>query len=63
MTIGTEIKCMTESDMLEFMRYIRERGGECVCTDYEMRVLKVVRGSRNEKENDVAVLERIDIDA
>lgn len=52
MTSGTEIRCMTESDLLEFTHWIRERGGEVICTDYEMRVLKVIRGTNNnEKSN------------
>ena len=49
MTTGTEIKCATDSDMLEFMRWIRERGGEIICKDYEMRVLKIIRGTNNEE--------------
>lgn len=49
MTTGTEIKCMSDADMLEFMQYIRKRGGEVVCTDWEMRVLKVIRGTNNEE--------------
>ena len=53
MTTGTEIKCMSDQDMLEFMRWIRERGGEIVCKDAEMRVLKVIRGTNNEKSNNL----------
>lgn len=45
---GTEVKCMTDQDMLEFMRWIRGRGGECICTDYKMRVLKIIRGTKDE---------------
>ena len=51
MTTGTEIKCMTDQDMLEFMRWIRERGGEVYCEDYEFRILKVIRGTKDEKNN------------
>lgn len=50
MTAGTEIKCMNEEDMLEIMRYIRERGGEIICEDWEMKVLKIIRGTENEKK-------------
>lgn len=50
MNAGTEIKCMTDSDMLEFMRWIRERGGEVFCKDYEMKVLKIIRGTENEEK-------------
>ena len=51
MTTGTEIRCMNESDLLEFMRWIRDRGGECICTDWEMRVIKVIRGTENEEKS------------
>ena len=57
MTTGTEIKCMNEADLLEFMRWIRDRGGECICTDWEMRVIKVIRGTQNE---DKTVLFNVD---
>ena len=49
MTKGMEIRCITDQDMLEIMRYIRERGGEVICKDWEMRVLKVIRGTKDEK--------------
>lgn len=49
MTTGTEIKCISDNDMLEFMRWIRERGGEVFCKDYELKVLKVIRGTNDEK--------------
>lgn len=50
MTTGTEIRCMTEEDMLEVMRYVRERGGEIICEDWEMKVLKIIRGTSDEYE-------------
>ena len=49
MTKGTEIRCITDSDMLEVMRWIRSRGGECICSDWEMRVIKVIRGTQDEQ--------------
>ena len=49
MTTGTEIYCISQSDMLEFMHYIREHGGEVICTDWEARVLRVIRGTTNEQ--------------
>ena len=49
MTKGMEIRCITDQDMLEIMRYICERGGEVICKDWEMRVLKVIRGTKDEK--------------
>lgn len=68
MTTGTEIKCMTDQDMLEFMRWIRERGGEVYCEDYEFRILKVIRGTKDEKttvyahSTDGEVIELFNID-
>ncbi|MBP5383536.1 MAG: hypothetical protein J6Y57_01015 [Lachnospiraceae bacterium] len=50
MTAGTEIKCITDQDLLEFMRWVRDRGGECVCVDWEMKVLKIIRGTSDEYE-------------
>ena len=47
MTTGTEIKCISDNDMLEFMRWIRERGGEVSCIDWELKVLRVIRGTKN----------------
>lgn len=52
MRTGTEIRCITDQDMLEFVRWIRDRGGECICTDFEKRVLKIIRGTDDEKSND-----------
>jgi hypothetical protein len=47
MTTGTEIKCATDKDMLEFMRWIRERGGEVSCIDWDFKVLRIIRGTEN----------------
>lgn len=47
MTTGTEIKCISDSDMLEFMRWIRERGGEVSCIDWDLKVLRIIRGTEN----------------
>lgn len=51
MQAGTEIKCMTEEDMIEVMRYVRKRGGEIICKDWEMKVLKVIRGTGSEEKS------------
>ena len=51
MTTGTEIKCQNDSDMLEFMRWIHEKGGEVSCVDWELKVLRIVRGTNHEKGN------------
>ena len=42
--IGTD-----NEDMVEFLQYIRQRGGECVCDSYEDKTVRVIRGTRNEK--------------
>ena len=47
MTTGTEIKCISDNDMLEFMRWIRERGGEVSCIDWDLKVLRIIRGTEN----------------
>lgn len=51
MKAGTEIKCMTDQDMIEFTRWIQKRGGEVFCKDYEMKVIKVIRGTKDEKNS------------
>ena len=52
MTTGTEIKCISDSDMLEFMRWIRERGGEVSCIDWDLKVLRIIRGTSDENSNE-----------
>ena len=47
MTTGTEIKCISDNDMLEFMRWIRERGGEVSCIDWNLKGLRIIRGTEN----------------
>lgn len=37
-------------DMVEFLQYVRERGGECICTDYDMKRIQIVKGTRNEEK-------------
>ena len=49
MTTGTEIKCISDNDMLEFMRWIRERGGEVSCIDWDLKVLRIIRGTSDEQ--------------
>lgn len=51
MKSGTEIRCVTDQDMIEFTRWIQNRGGEVFCKDYEMKVIKVIRGTTDEKSN------------
>ena len=37
-------------DMVEFLQYVRERGGECICTDYDMKRIQIVKGTTNEEK-------------
>ena len=57
MTEGTVLIGTTDDDMVEFMRYIRGRGGECICTDYEGKIINVIRGT---KKNETVELFNID---
>ena len=50
MRSGTEIKCMTDQDMIEFTRWIQKRGGEVFCKDYELKVIKVIKGTNDEEK-------------
>lgn len=47
MTTGTEIRCVSDADLLEFAHWIRDSGGECVCVDWELKVLRVIRGTKD----------------
>lgn len=49
MTEGAVLIGMNNNDMVEFLQWIRERGGECVCDSYEDKTVRVIRGTRNEK--------------
>jgi tricorn protease-like protein len=37
-------------DMVEFLQYVRERGGECICTDYDMKRIQIVKGTTNDEK-------------
>ena len=63
MTEGCTFIGNTNEDMVDFMRYVRDHGGECWCPDYEHKVIEVIRGFNHDKENVAAQLDRIDIDA
>lgn len=52
MNEGATLVGTSNEDMIEFMRYIRERGGECVCTNYEHKVIEVIRGTYYEGKTD-----------
>ena len=49
MTEGTKLIGTTNDDMVEFLQYIRAFGGECVCTDYDQKIVEVIRGTNEEK--------------
>ena len=51
MTEGSIFYAETDSDMIEFMRWVRSNGGEVVCTDYERKILEVIRGTENETKS------------
>ena len=57
MTKGSIFIGTTDDDMVEFMRYVRGRGGEVVCTDYEGKAVQIIRGT---KENETVELFNID---
>ena len=47
MTEGAVLIGMNNNDMVEFLQWIRERGGECVCDSYEDKTVRVIRGTKN----------------
>ena len=50
MTEGTKLIGRNNDDMVEFLQYIRSRGGECICSDYDNKIVEVIRGT-NEKNS------------
>lgn len=50
MKIGATFIGTDDADMIEFLNYIREHGGQCVCTDYGNKIIEVVRGTKNDKK-------------
>ena len=51
MTEGAVFIGTNNEDMVEFLQYVREHGGECICTDYDDKTIQVVKGTINEKNN------------
>lgn len=51
MKIGAVFIGTDDSDMIEFLNFVRDKGGQCVCTDYGKKIIEVVRGTKNEKNN------------
>ena len=50
MTEGAVFIGTNNEDMVEFLQYVRERGGECICTDYDMKRIQIVKGTTNEEK-------------
>lgn len=50
MTEGTILIGTNNDDMVEFLQWIRSRGGECVCQDYDKKVVQVIRGTVDEEK-------------
>lgn len=50
MKAGAKLVGTSDEDMIEFLNWIRGRGGQCVCTDFEGKIIEVVRGTRNEEK-------------
>ena len=65
MTEGTILIGKTDDDMIEFLKFIRSNGGECVCTDFQNKTVEVIRGTVNEEKICVytgdGVLGRVDV--
>ena len=64
MNEGTKLIGTNNDDMVEFLQYIRRNGGECVCSDYDKKIVEVIRGTVNEDKicvyNGDGVLGRVD---
>ena len=54
-------------DLIEFMRFIRERGGEVICRDYNKKILEVIRGTKQSEKIELfnidGVLGSVNVDA
>lgn len=50
MNEGTVLIGKTDEDMIEFLKFIRSNGGECVCTDFQNKTVEVIRGTVNEEK-------------
>ena len=65
MNEGTVLIGKTDDDMIEFLKFIRSNGGECVCTDFQNKTVEVIRGTVNEEKICVytgdGVLGRVDV--
>lgn len=65
MNEGTVLVGKTDDDMIEFLKYIRSKCGECVCKDFSNKTVEVIRGTVNEEKICVytgdGVLGRVDV--
>lgn len=55
---GTIIRCKDEEEMLDFLHMVHNHGGECMCTDFNHRLMEITR----EMTDDPYKLEREDIE-
>lgn len=53
MTEGTILIGKTDDDMVEFLKYVRSNGGECICSDYQNKTIQVIRGTVKDEEETV----------
>ena len=53
MTEGTILIGKTDDDIVEFLKYVRSNGGECICTDYQNKTILVIRGTVKDEEETV----------
>ena len=62
---GARLIGIDNEDMVEFLQYIRQRGGECYCSNYELKIVEVIRGTVDERKiatnNIDGVLGRVDV--
>lgn len=67
MNEGAKLVGTSDEDMIEFLNYIRERGGQCVCTDFEGKVIEVIRGTKEHEKIELfnidGVLGSVNVDA
>lgn len=65
MNEGAVLVGKTDDDMIEFLKYIRSNGGECVCTDFQNKTVEVIRGTVDERKIAIntidGVLGRVDV--
>ena len=53
MTEGAVFIGTNNEDMIEFLQYVRSRGGECICSDYQNKTIQIIRGTVKDEEKTV----------